>query len=94
MTNLPHPETNSEGIEIYLAKAETTAVAAPKIPDRNNVLTRKTLIPDVNDPADAPRRSPLRQDARLVSQEPPSLYLDSSPHANGAISTAGAGAEH
>jgi hypothetical protein len=79
---IPHPETDSEGIEIHLRKAESTAAAAPKIPDPN-ALTRRALVPDVDIPPNALRRSPRRHDARLLEKQSESLYLDLSSHANG-----------
>lgn len=84
---IPHPETNHEGIKIYLIKAEKDVSAAPKIPNPNNYLStnsQTSLSAGDNDtfgPNTALRRSPRRQHDYCIPH--PSLYLDINSHAKG-----------
>jgi hypothetical protein len=82
---VPHPEINSEGIEIHLRKAEKTASAASKIPNPNNSLLPRTQLSRVDLSLYPPRRSPRRHDDSTISNNhTSSLYLDISSDTKGA----------
>lgn len=81
---LPYPETDSEGIAIYLTKAEKTSSLAPKLPNPDRPIRQTQLLPNIDLPPNSPRRSPRRHDASPSSNEIASLFLDISSHSSGA----------
>jgi hypothetical protein len=84
----PHPETNNEGIAIHLKTAEKDTSKAPKIPNPDNVLSRRTIPPPQNNitPSTSPRRSPRHHTTTPndLIEQPPSLSLDINSYTKGA----------
>ena len=76
----PHPETNNEGIPIRMKTAEKDTSKAPKIPNPDNILSKKPIPPPQNNntPSTSPRRSPRRHITTQNDhvEQPPSLSLD------------------
>jgi hypothetical protein len=81
---LPHPETNSDGIEIHLKKAEKTTSAAPKIPNPSSTLTGHRQVANINLSSNTLRRSPRRHNTHDDSSIDPVLYLEIKSQINGA----------
>jgi hypothetical protein len=84
----PHPEKNNEGIPIHLKTAEKDTSKAPKIPNPDNILSRRTIPPpqNNNNPSPSPRRSPCRH--TIIQNSPvkqlPSLSLNINSYTKGA----------